>query len=313
VRTVSRHRPLLAIALLPLLLPALARAQEDPTSRSSNQPVEPYRIAGNLYFVGASDVTSFLITTPEGHLLLDGGFAETAPMIEANVRKLGFKLEDVKILLSSHAHFDHAGGLAELQRKTGARLYAGAGDVDLLARGGSGDFAFGDRLRFPAVQVDHPVHDGETVRLGGTTLTAHATPGHTRGCTSWSMVIEEGGKRYDVVFVGSTTINPGVHLAGKPSYPGIAEDYAKSFATLKALPCDIFLGSHASFYQGLEKAERLKKGEGPNPFVDPQGYRDFLSGTEKAYREQLEKETAAVSRAAGTPETARSGPASPAG
>ncbi|HZF09169.1 MAG TPA: subclass B3 metallo-beta-lactamase [Thermoanaerobaculia bacterium] len=308
MRTAALYRPLLALVLLPLLLPALVRAQADPAARSRNQPVEPYPIAGNLYSVGASDVTSFLITTPEGHILLDGGFAKTAPMIEANVRKLGFKLEDVKILLSSHAHFDHAGGLAELQRKTGARLYAGAADVDLLARGGSGDFAFGDTLRFPAVHVDHPVHDGETVRLGGTTLTAHATPGHTRGCTSWSLVVEEGGKRYDVVFVGSTTINPGVHLAGKPSYPGIAEDYAKSFATLKALPCDIFLGSHASFYRGPEKAERRKKGEKPNPFVDPQGYRDFLAGTEKAYREQLDREkAAAVNRAAAKRETAPSG------
>jgi len=295
VRTVLL-RGLLGLALL-LLVPVVARAQADPTSRASNQPVEPYRIAGNLYYVGASDVTSFLITTPEGHILLDGGFVETVPIIEANVRKLGFKLEDVKILLSSHAHFDHAGGLAELKKKTGAALYAGAADVDLLARGGSGDFAFGDRLRFPPVQVDHPVHDGEMVRLGGTTLTAHATPGHTRGCTSWSMVVEEGGKRYDVVFLGSTTINPGVHLAGKPSYPGIAEDYGKTFETLKALPCDIFLGAHASFYQGLEKAERLKKKGGPNPFVDPQGYRDFLSRTEKAYREQLARETAAVPEA----------------
>jgi metallo-beta-lactamase class B len=284
---------LLGLGLL-LLVPALARAQADPISRASNQPVAPYRIAGNLYYVGASDVTSFLITTPQGHILLDGGFVETAPQIEANVQKLGFKLEDVKILLNSHAHFDHAGGLAELKQRTGARLYANAADADLLARGGSGDFAFGDRLRFPPVQVDHPVHDGETVSLGGTTLTAHGTPGHTRGCTSWSMAVEEGGKRYDVVFFGSTSINPGVHLAGKPSYPGIALDYAKSFAVLKALPCDIFLASHASFYNGLEKAKRLKAGAGKNPFLDPQGYRDVLAHTEKVYRDQLAKEKAAA-------------------
>jgi metallo-beta-lactamase class B len=280
---------LFGVTLL-LLGPALVRAQADPTSRSWNQPVEPYRIAGNLYYVGASDITSYLITTPEGHILLDGGFAETAPLVEASVQKLGFKLTDVKILLSTHAHFDHAGGLAELKKVTGAPLYAGAADVDLLARGGKGDFAFGDKYLFPPVQVDHPVHDGDRVSLGGTTVFAHATPGHTGGCTSWSMQVEDGGKRYDVVFVGSTTINPGVHLGGKPSYPGIAEDYEKTFQVLKSLPCDIFLAAHASFYGGLEKAARLKKGGGANPFVDPQGYRDFLARTEKAYRAQLEKE-----------------------
>jgi metallo-beta-lactamase class B len=277
-------------AALLLLTPALAHPQADPTSRASNQPVDPYRIAGNLYYVGASDVTSYLIATPQGHILLDGGFAETAPMIEANVQKLGFKLTDVKYLLSTHAHFDHVGGLAELKKATGAPLYAGAADVDLLARGGRGDFAFGDKLLFPPVQVDHPVHDGDKVTLGGTTVVAHATPGHTRGCTSWSTQVKEGGKRYDVVFVGSATVNPGVRLAGKPSYPGIAEDYVKSFQVLKSLPCDIFLGAHASFYEGLKKAEQLKKGGGGNPFVDPQGYRDYLTWTEKAYREQLAKE-----------------------
>jgi metallo-beta-lactamase class B len=278
----SLHPLVLSAALL-LSVPLVAHAQADPTSRAGNRPVEPYRIAGNLYYVGASDVTSYLITTTAGHILLDGGFAETAPIIEANLRKLGFKLEDVKILLSSHAHMDHAGGLAELKRKTGAALWAGAADADLLARGGHGDFAFGDKLPFPPVQVDHPVHDGETVSLGGTTVTAHATP-------SWSMRVEEGGKSYDVVFVGSTTINPGVRLSGRPSYPGIAEDYARTFAVLKGLPCDIFLAAHASFYAGVEKAARFGKDRTVNPFVDPQRYRDFLAGTEKAYREQLERE-----------------------
>jgi metallo-beta-lactamase class B len=283
----------LSAALL-LFLPAFAHAQADPTSRASNQPVEPYRIAGNLYYVGASDVASYLITTPEGNILLDGGFVETAPQIEANLQKLGFKMEAVKILLSTHAHYDHAGGLAALKKKTGAPLYAGAADADLLARGGKGDFAFGDRLLFPPVQVDHPVLDGDRVSLGGTTLTAHATPGHTKGCTSWSMQVDAGGgKRYDVVFVGSTSINPGVHLAGKPSYPGIAEDYAKTFTVLKGLPCDIFLAAHASFFHGLEKAARLKQGVEGNPFVDPQGYRDYLARSEKAYGEQLAKEKTA--------------------
>jgi len=175
--------------LLSLVLasPALVQPQADPTSRSWNQPVEPYRIAGNIYYVGASDITSFLITTPEGHILLDGGFVETAPIIEANVRKLGFKLEDVKILLSSHAHFDHAGGLAELKRATGAKFAAMDKEAPLLARGGKWDFLFGDKYPFPPIQADRILHDGDTVLLGGTTLTAHLTPGHTKGNTTWTM------------------------------------------------------------------------------------------------------------------------------
>jgi metallo-beta-lactamase class B len=287
----NRAPALLGLALL-TLVPTLARAQADPASRAMNQPVEPYRIAGNLYYVGASDVASYLIATPAGLILLDGGFVETVPLIEANVTKLGFKLADVKILLASHAHYDHVGGLAALKKKTGAALYAGAADADLLARGGHGDFAFGDRFLFPPVTVDHPVRDGETVSLGGTTVTAHATPGHTRGCTTWSLPVQEGGKRLDAVIVGSTSINPGVHLAGKPSSPEIADDYARSFATLKALPCDIFLGVHAQFFDGLKKAEALRKGAATNPFVDPQGYRDYLAGSEKSYREQLAREQA---------------------
>jgi metallo-beta-lactamase class B len=286
-KTLSILPLILAAALVPVL------AQNDPMSRSMNQPVEPYRILGNLYYVGASDVTSFLITTSEGHILLDGGFEETVPIIQENVKKLGFKLEDVKILLHSHAHLDHAGGLAGLKKLTGATLYASEPEAPLLACGGKGDFRFGDELTFAPVQADRTYKDGDKVTLGGVTLTAHLTPGHTMGNTSWAMKVTEGGKTYDVVFVGSVTVNPGVVLTNNPKYPNIAEDYAKTFRVLKSLPCDVFLASHASFYGGLEKAGRLKKGETLNPFIDPRTYREHIERREKMYLDQLAQERGA--------------------
>ena len=286
-------RKLFPILLVVALWPAFAKAQKDATSRSWNQPVEPFRILGNLYYVGASDITSFLITTPEGHILLDGGFEETAPLIRDSVTKLGFKMEDVKLLLNTHSHYDHAGGLAALKRLTGAKLVAMDAEAPLLARGGKGDFRWGDELAYPPVQADRIVHDGDTVSLGGTTLTAHLTPGHTPGCTTWTMKVSAGGKTYDVVFVGSATINPGVVLTDNPKYPRIAADYAHTFEVLKALPCDVFLAAHGSFFDLTGKTARLRKGETPNPFVDPHGYKDHVRAQEEAYLKQIAAERAA--------------------
>jgi len=283
-------RKLLPILLALSLWPALVAAQKDPASRASNQPAEPFRILGNLYYVGASDVTSFLITTPEGNILLDSGFEETVPLIQGSVKKLGFKMKDVRLLLNTHSHLDHAGGLAALKRLTGAKLVAMDAEAPLLARGGKGDFRFGDDLAYPPVKVDRVIHDGDTVTLGGVILTAHKTPGHTPGNTTWTMKIEDGGKGYDVVFVGSDTINPGVVLTNNPKYPAIAADYAHTFEVLKALPCDVFLASHGSFFDLKGKAERLRKGETPNPFIDPQGYREHVKAREELYRAQLAKE-----------------------
>lgn len=281
----------LAVLLVPAVLLSLpAGAQKDATSRSWNQPVEPYKIIGNVYYVGASDITSYLITTPKGHILLDGGFEETVPIIRESIKKLGFKIEDVKILISSHAHYDHAAGLAELKKLTGATFYASEKDAPLHARGGRNDFHFGDQFAYPPVTADRLLKDGGTVTLGGVTLTAHLTPGHTPGNTTWTMQAQEGAERYAVAFVSSPTINPGVVLTNHPKYPEIAEDYAKAFRVLKSLPCDVFLGSHAGFFDGLGKAERLRKGETPNPFIDPKGCREFIERREKMYQEQLAKE-----------------------
>src|SRR4030095_16436626 len=170
---------------LSLFLPATANPQADPTARSWNQPVKPYRIIGNVWYVGASGVTSFMITTSKGHILIDGGLAETAPQIKQNVAQLGFKLTDVKILLNSHAHYDHAGGLAELKELTGAKLMATEADAALLARGGKDDFQWGDKYLYKPVKADRLLRDGDPVELGGVTLTALLTPGHTRGSTTW--------------------------------------------------------------------------------------------------------------------------------
>jgi len=193
---------LFAFAFFPA---TIAFGQADPTSRSWNKPVPPFQIIGNLYYVGATEIGSFLITTRQGHILLDGGFVETAPQIERNIAQLGFKLEDVKILLNSHAHFDHAGGLAELKQKTGAKFIARARAAELLRSGGHGDFRFGDTLPFPPVQVDQIIGDGESIELGGQKLIALLTPGHTKGNTTWTTTISDGSKSYDVLFAGSPT------------------------------------------------------------------------------------------------------------
>lgn len=275
--------------LLCLLYPARTYGQADEVSRSWNQPVKPYRVIGNIYYVGASEVTSFLIVTPKGHILLDSGFFETVPQIKQNIAQLGFRLEDVKILINSHAHFDHAGGLALLKELTGARLMASQADAELLARGGRGDFHFGDRLSYPPVTADRILSDGDMMELGGVTMTAHLTPGHTKGCTTWTMKVKEGLQQYDVVFVGSTTV-PGYKLVDNPQYPTIAADYELTFRVLKSLPCDVFLASHGSFYSMLKKKAFLAQGKKRNPFLDARGYQSFIRQTEKVFREQLRRQ-----------------------
>lgn len=286
LRTKRVCRVLLVILAL-LVPPKLSRAQADPEMRAMNRPVPPFHLIGNIYYVGASDVTSFLIVTHAGDILLDGGFVQTAPQIEANIRKLGFGLSDVKILLDSHAHYDHAGGLAELKRLTGAQFAAMEGDAAVLARGGRGDFYFGDRLTFPAVKPDRVIRDGDTVTLGGVTLTAHLTAGHTRGCTTWTMTTEDRGKPLRVVFVGSMSVLSGYRLVGKESYPGMTADYEHSFRVLRSLPCDVFLGAHGQFFNLTAKREALARSPKENPFTDPAGYRAYVDDAQRAFEAAL--------------------------
>jgi metallo-beta-lactamase class B len=276
-------------AILLLLCPVVAKAQDDPVARSWNKPVQPVHIIGNIYYVGASEVSSYLITTPKGHILLDSGLPETVPLIQSNIKQLGFKLEDVKILLNSHAHYDHAGGLATLKELTGAKLFASLADAELLANGGRGDFGFGDKYPYKPVKVDRTFRDKESIELGGVKVTARLTPGHTKGCTTWTMKVKEGDKVYDVVIIGSASI-PGYTLTNNAKYPNIIADYAYTFKLLKSLPCDVFLAPHGSFFALLEKLERLKKDEKTNPFIDPQSYRDYLERAEKTYLQQLLRE-----------------------
>jgi len=272
-------------AALSILAAHNAVAQADETSRSWNKPVAPFRIAGNLYYVGATEVTSFLVTTSKGHFLLDGGFVETAPQIERNIAELGFNLRDVKFLLNSHAHYDHAGGLAELKKLSGARFVASERDAPLLRAGGRGDFRFGDTLTFPPFELDQIIHDGESIQIGDQKMTAHLTPGHTKGCTTWTTKISDGTKTYDVVFIGSqSTLD--YKFVGQESYPGITSDFENSFALLNHLPCDIFLASHGSFFHFVEKHERLLHGDA-NAFIDPEGYKTYVRESEREFRHKL--------------------------
>lgn len=275
---------------------AKSNAEENAALRkeweSWNAPFKPFRIIGNIYYVGPSGISSFLIATPEGHILLDTGFETTVPRIRESVEKLGFRLSDIKIILNNHAHLDHAGGDAQMKKLTGAKIMISDADAELLASGGTNDFApyARDMIGYPPAQADRRLRDGDTVALGGTTLTCHLTPGHTKGCTTWTMDATEEGKVYHVVFFGSTTILPGVPLLNNTAYPALADDLAQSYQKLKALPCDVFLASHTGFFGLSDKAARLERGEKPNPFIDPAGSQNFITKSEKGFREQLERE-----------------------
>lgn len=266
-------------------------AQASETDRSWNQPVEPFKIAGNVYYVGANEITSYLITTPKGHILLDGGFKETVPQISANIAKLGFKLSDVKYLLNSQAHYDHAAGLADLKSLTGAKMLASVEDAKLLARGGKDDPNFGDQYPFEPVIADKTFSDGWKLKLGGTTMTANVTPGHTKGCTTWSTTVNEGSKKLNVIFVCSMSA-PGYELVNNTKYPEIAKDFERTFARMKAFKVDIFLSAHASQFNLAEKMQARQRGIQPDPFIDPQGYSAYLEATEKAFRERLASQSA---------------------
>jgi metallo-beta-lactamase class B len=254
------------------------------------RPFPPYRVLDEIYYVGTNEIAQFLIATSAGLILLDSGFEATVPQLQENIATLGFQYSDIKLLLTSHAHIDHVQGHALIRRQTGARVVASVLDAPLIEHGGKGDPLYDGVYAWTPCPVDRRVRDQESITLGSTTLTAHVTPGHTLGALTWTMQVSEGGRTLDVVFFPSANINPGVHLLEKPNYPGIAQDFERSFATWKSLKCDVFLADHGDFYDMSEKYARLRGGATPNPFIDPNGYRRFVADAEQRFRAQLADE-----------------------
>jgi metallo-beta-lactamase class B len=279
--------------LCTLIVSFPALAQYAPANAKWNQPVPPFRIADNLYYVGAEGVASYLITTPAGDILIDTGFRETVPLVEASIRKLGFRVEDVHVLLISHGHFDHAGGVAAMKAATHARLLVSPAEAPMLEHGDKDDFAWGSKYSYPPVKPDGLLKDDEPVRLGGVALTPHFTPGHTRGCTTWSMTVKDHGQLRHVVFACSLSA-PDYQVVNNPKYPGIVSDYTQSIATMRALPCDIFLAAHPwEFDLDRKRGALAADPSGANPFVDPAGYRAYIDRSEAALKERVAQQTKA--------------------
>ena len=283
-------------ALLLILLAVMAckrnaAAQNDP---SWTEPFPPFRIVGNLYYVGSKGLANYLIATPQGHILINSDLEANVPLIRDSMDKLGLKFSDIKILLISHAHWDHDAGSAMIKEITGAKYMVMDADVPVVESGGKSDFQYGSTPSFlyRPTKVDRVLHDGDEVRLGDAVLVAHLTPGHTKGCTTWSMKITEGGKSYNAVIIGSPNVNPGYKLVGNTLYPRIAEDYERMFRVLKSLPCDYFLGAHGSYFDMETKYARLKEGI-PTAFIDPDGYKKFVAGKDEAFRAELARQKAA--------------------
>lgn len=252
------------------------------------EPIAPARLIGAVHTVGSKGLSVFFLPSPAGHILIDGGLPETAPLVLSNIRALGYDPKDVRILLNTHAHFDHSGGLATLKEATGARLLASAGDRSAL----EGGFYLGYETRAefaaPPVVVDQIVTDGEVVRLGPLALTAAITPGHTRGCTSWRLRVEEGGEVFDAVVFCSVSVAAN-RLFGPPQYPGIVADYKRTLARLRGWQIDVFLSNHAQFYQQDARLARLRQGE-RLAFVDRAAFPAFIEGADREFRAALKSQ-----------------------
>ena len=249
-------------------------------------PFPPHKIVGNLYYIGTRSLAAFLVATSEGHFLINTNWERAVPGLRSSVEALGFAFSDIKVILGSHAHADHMEGDALVKQLTGARVMAMAGDVPALEQMRPGGKPH---------PIDRVLQDGATVTLGGTTLVARLTPGHSRGCTTWTMQIKEGGERHEVAIIGSMGSNPGFQFVNNPDNPSIADEFKQGFRVLRALRPDVPLGSHPAMYGMAEKFDRL--GDGPNPFIDPDGYWEELNAVEDLFRKVLaEQEAAAAGR-----------------
>jgi metallo-beta-lactamase class B len=253
------------------------------------EPDEPVKVIGPLYFVGTKGLGAFLFTTAEGHILMNTGMPSSGPMIVASVRKLGFKPEDIKLMINGHAHMDHAGAFAYLKQQFGAQLAVMKDDVAAMENGDINDFKYANDFVYPAVKVDRILRDGDTIRMGDVLLTAYHTPGHTRGATTWIANLVVDGKAYVVAFPDGAGFNPGYRVAKDPSYPGITEDYRRTHHVLEMLKPDIWLAQHNEYYDLAGKRERAKT-EGVNAWIDPDGYRRFIAGKKRAFEDQVDKE-----------------------
>src|SRR5262245_8650492 len=265
------------------------------TNSDWTEPFPPFKIAGNLYYVGSKGLANYLVTTQQGHILINSDLEANVPLIRASVEKLGFKFTDIKILLISHAHWDHNAASDTIKKLTGAKYMVMEPDVSVVESGGKTDFQYGNvtEALYAPTKVDRALHDGEEVKLGGAVLVAHHTPGHTKGCTTWTMKVQEAGKTYNVVIIGSPNVNPGYRLVNNTAYPQIASDYEKTFSVLKSLPCDIFLGAHGNYFDLETKYARLKE-NALTALVDPEGYRKYVDEKEQAFRTELAKQRAAL-------------------
>ena len=241
---------------------------------------------GNLYYVGTNDLGCYLVATKAGHILINTGLEQSVPLIRESVEKLGFRFADIRILLTSQAHYDHVAGHALARKLSGAKVFVMQGDEGVVRDGGASDFYYADQMRYAPCPVDRVLADGDRVELGGTTLIAHRTAGHTKGCTTWTMTATEDGKPLHVVIVGGVSVNPGFRLVGNTKYPSIADDFAATFRTLAGLDCDVFLGAHGGYYGLADKYARSRT-EGWKAFVDPAGYRAFVARSERAFQEKL--------------------------
>lgn len=286
----GRILPRIAFTLVAIVF-ALPLAAEIPASWTTQLP--PFRIAGNLYYVGSQDLAAYLIVTPQGNILINSNLQSSPPQIRKSIEALGFKYSDTKILLISHAHYDHCAGSAEIKRETAAKYEVMAQDVPVVESGGHNDFHYASdkTMWFPSTKVDRILHDGSSVALGGITLTAHLTAGHTKGTTTWTLDEKENGRTLHVVIVGSPNVNPGYKLVHNKTYPQIATDYQHQFAVLKNLPCDIFLGAHGLYFDMLAKYDRFRNGD-KNVFIDPAGYKAYIADREQAFEAELKKQSA---------------------
>ena len=277
-----------ALLVLPLAHPAGAQNSD------WLQPYPPFRIAGNLYYVGSRGLASYLVTTPQGHILINSNLEAGVPLIRASIEKLGFKYDEIRILLISHAHWDHDAGSALIKQQTGAKYMVMAGDVAVVESGGARDFHYASdkQALYKPAKVDRVLQDGDRVTLGDAVLVARLTAGHTKGCTTWTMTLKDGATSYEAVIVGSPNVNPGYELVNNAAYPEIAQDYERMFRTLASLKADLFLGAHGDYFRMDEKYARLQKGDA-GAFVDREGYRRFVASKAAAFKAELTKQQGA--------------------